>query len=138
MGVIKGRSRDLIPRVVPKKALILSLIALAVPIASAVAVPTLSGDDYGLLIWLLALVPAFLLTYYRGLTGAAVAVAAAMVALSLSQVLVQILGLGAPDWGWLLLVITNFLIITVGIAIFAEFLHRERRKAELHMRKREK
>jgi diguanylate cyclase (GGDEF)-like protein len=130
MGFIKGKSRDVIPRTVPKKALILSLIALAVPIASAVALPALAGDEYGLLVWLLALVPAFLLTYYRGLTGAAIAVAGAMAALSLSQALVQIFNLGAPDWGWLLLVVTNFLVITLGIAIFAESMHRERRKAE--------
>jgi len=103
MGVIMGQSRDVISRTVPKKALILSLIALAVPITSAVAFPTLAGDEYGLLVWLLALVPAFLLTYYRGLTGAAVAVAGAMAALSLSQVLLQLFGLGSPDWSWLLL-----------------------------------
>jgi diguanylate cyclase (GGDEF)-like protein len=115
---------------VPKEALLLSIVALAVPIISALALPTLASDEYGLLVWLLALVPAFLLAYYRGLTGAAVAVAGGMVALSLSQVLLQIFGLAVPNWGWLFLVVTNFLVITVGIAIFAEMLHRERRKAE--------
>ena len=125
-----GKSRDVVPRAVPKKALVLSLIALAVPITSAVVFPNLAGDEYGLLVWLLALVPAFLLTYYRGLTGAAAAVAGGMAALSLSQVLVQIFGLGAPDWSWLLLVVINFLIITIGIALFAELLHKERRRAE--------
>lgn len=130
MSVEKGQSRDVVPRAVPTKALTISLIALAVPIISAVVLPSISGEEYGLLIWLLALVPAFLLTYYRGLTGAAMAVAAAMAALSLSQVLIQLFGLGAPDWSWLLLVVANFLIITIGIAVFAESLHRERRKAE--------
>jgi diguanylate cyclase (GGDEF)-like protein len=53
-----------------------------------------------------------------------------MAALSLSQVLLLIFGLAAPNWGWILLVVTNFLVITIGIAVFAEMLHRERRKAE--------
>jgi diguanylate cyclase (GGDEF)-like protein len=53
-----------------------------------------------------------------------------MVALSISQVFLQVFGLAAPNWGWLLLIITNFLFITIGIAVFAEMLHRERRKAE--------
>jgi len=130
MGVFFGQSKDVVVRTVPKKALALSLVALAVPVVSALALPTLSSDEYGLLVWLLALVPAFLLTYYRGLRGAALAVAGGMAALSVSQVLLQLFGLAAPNWGWLLLVVTNFLVITVGLAIFAEMLHRERRKVE--------
>lgn len=130
MGFTIAESRDVMPRRVPNSALILSLVALAVPIVSALALPSLASDEYGLLVWLLALVPAFLLTYYRGLKGAALAVAGGMAALSVSQVLLQLFGLAAPNWGWLLLVVTNFLVITVGIAIFAELLHRERRKAE--------
>ncbi len=125
-----GMSRDVISRTVPRKALVLSVIALAVPIVSGLAAPGLVRDEYGLLVSLSALVPAFLLTYYRGLTGAALAVAAGMVALSISQVVLQVFGLAAPDWGWLLLIIANFLAITIGIAIFAEMLHRERRKVE--------
>lgn len=123
-------SRDVVPRTLPTRALVISLIALAVPVVSALAIPTLAGDEYGLLIWLLALVPAFLLTYYRGFRGATLAVAGAMVALSLSQVLLQLFGLAVPNWGWIFLVVTNFLVITLGITIFAEMLHRERRKAE--------
>lgn len=38
--------------------------------------------DYGTLLWLLALVPAFLLAYYRGWQGAATALAAGMATLS--------------------------------------------------------
>lgn len=129
MTTTAGMSRDVISRTVPRKALILSVIALAVPVVSGFAAPGL-GDEYGFLVSLSALVPAFLLTYYRGLTGAALAVAAGMVALSISQVILQVFGLAAPNWGWLLIIITNFLVITIGIAVFAEMLHRERRKAE--------
>ena len=53
-----------------------------------------------------------------------------MVALSMSQVLLQLFNLAVPNWGWIFLVITNFLVITLGIAVFAEMLHRERRYAE--------
>ncbi len=130
MSPILGGSRDVVPRKVPKTALVLSLVALAIPIGSAQLLPSLASDEYGLLIWLLALVPAFLFAYYRGLTGAAVALASGMAALSLSQVLLLVFGLAAPNWGWILLVVTNFLVMTIGIAVFAEMLHRERRKAE--------
>ena len=121
--------QNTIQRSVPTKALVLSLAALAVPIVSAVALPEL-GEELGLLVWLTALVPAFLLAYYRGLGGAAVAVAAAMAALSISQVLLRVFDLGTPDWNWLLLVVIDFLVITIGLAIVTEALHRERRKAE--------
>lgn len=125
-----GESRDAVPRGVPIRALILSLAALVVPVAAAMLAPDIAGDEYGLLIWLLALVPAFLLTYYRGLKGAALAVAAGMAALSLSQILLLVFQVSSPDWGWLLLVVANFLIITIGIGTLAELLHRERRKVE--------
>ncbi len=123
-------SRDMVTRTVPKKALWLSLAALAVPIIGAIAVPDLAGDEFGILVWLPAFVPAFLLTYYRGRKGAAVAIAAGMAALSFSQVILQVFDVATPNWGFLLLGITNFLVITIGIAVFAELLHRERRKAE--------
>jgi diguanylate cyclase (GGDEF)-like protein len=125
-----GQTRGVIPREVPTKALLLSLAALAIPVVSGILFPGLAGEQYGLLIWLLALVPAFLLTYYKGLKGAALAVAAAMAALSLSQVLLLVLDLAAPQWTLLLLIVANFLVITFGFAVVAELLHRERRRAE--------
>jgi len=125
-----SQAKGALQRDVPTKALLLSLAALAIPVVSGVLLPGLAGEEYGLLIWLPALVPAFLLTYYRGLRGAALAVAGGMAALSLSQVLLLVLDMPAPNWTWLLLVVTNFLVVTIGFAVVAELLHRERHRAE--------
>ena len=62
-------------RPIPLKALVLSFAALLVPILTALVFPSFSSGDTGLLIWLTALIPAFLLTYYRGWSGASLALA---------------------------------------------------------------
>jgi diguanylate cyclase (GGDEF)-like protein len=118
------------PRAVPIRALVLSLGALAVPVAAVVVFPTWTQDDQGVLIWLTALVPAFLFAYYRGLRGVALAVAAGMAVLSLTQVAVLLLGRAAPDWAFLLAVVAVYIGICIALAVFAEILHRERRAAE--------
>jgi len=60
MLIALGRPR----RRVPIRALLISLAALAVPVAGALLFPD-GLAEYGALLWLLALVPAFLLAYYR-------------------------------------------------------------------------
>jgi diguanylate cyclase (GGDEF)-like protein len=115
---------------IPLRALILSGGALAVPVLATVVFPEIPEYNTGFVIWLPALVPAFLLAYHRGLRGAAVALAAGMATLSLTQVITMVLGFPPPNWPLLLIVIINFLVITMGIAVFAELLHRERRVVE--------
>ncbi len=73
---------------VPKRALLLSLLSLWVPIGSSALFPDWTGDDVGVLVWLLALVPGFLLSYYRGWRGASLALAGGMAAFSLAQVVI--------------------------------------------------
>ena len=53
---------------VPPRALGLSLAALSVPVAGGLMFPD-SLRQYAAMLWLLALVPAFLLAYYRGWRG---------------------------------------------------------------------
>ena len=84
-------------RPVPIRALVLSLGSLAVPVAAVVVFPEWAQDEQGVLIWLTSLVPAFLLAYYRGLRGVALAVAGGMAVLSLTQVVVLLLGETAPN-----------------------------------------
>jgi diguanylate cyclase (GGDEF)-like protein len=117
-------------RPVPMRALILSLSALAVPVAAVMVFPDWVQDDQGVLIWLTSLVPAFLLAYYRGLRGVALALAGGMAVLALTQVAVLVLGKTAPDWYLLLAVVAVYVGVCIGIAVFAEILHRERRAAE--------
>ena len=116
-------------RPVPLRALILSLTALAVPVVSALAFPAVQAEQ-GLLIWMAALVPAFLLAYYRGLKGVAVALAAGMAVLSLTQVALVASGLPSPNWTWLLVVVAVYIGICMALAAFAEVLHRERAAAQ--------
>jgi len=117
-------------RPVPIRALVLSLGSLAVPVAAVLVFPEWAQDEQGVLIWLTSLVPAFLLAYYRGLRGIALAVAGGMAVLSLTQVAVLLLGETAPNWYVLLAVVAVYVGICIALAVFAEVLHRERRTAE--------
>jgi hypothetical protein len=107
------------PRPVPLRALLLSIGSLAVPVVAVLAFPEWTQDDQGVLIWLTALVPTFLFAFYRGLRGVAVAVAGAMVVLSLTQVTVLLFGLPAPNWLFLLAVVTIYIGISIALAVFA-------------------
>lgn len=59
-------------RQVPLRALVISILALAVPVTGALAFPETLGE-YGAILWLSALVPAFLWAYYRGWRGVSTA-----------------------------------------------------------------
>ena len=71
---------------VPGVAAVLSLAALAIPVDATAWFPGWTSDGLGTLIWLSALIPAFLLAYYRGLRGVAVALAAVAVTVAGSSV----------------------------------------------------
>ena len=103
---------------------------MAVPVLSTFLLPGWVGEDQGVLIWLTSLVPAFLLAYYRGFKGVALALAGGMAVLSLTQVVVLVFGFAPPNWAVLLSVVVLYLGISIGIGIFAEILHRERVEAE--------
>jgi diguanylate cyclase (GGDEF)-like protein len=123
MQIAKPRSS----RRVPLRALVLSLAALLVPMAGAL----LFNESLGLyapLLWLMALVPAFLLAYYRGWRGVATALASGMAALSLTQVVASWMGLGVPDL--LLGVVVAYVGISLGIGWLAERLLTERDQVE--------
>ena len=103
---------------------------MAIPVLGTFLVPGWIEEDQGVLIWLTSLVPAFLLAYYRGMKGVALALAGGMAVLSLTQVAVLALGVTNPNWGFLLIVVALYLAISAAIAVFAEVLHRERDAAE--------
>lgn len=118
------------PRSVPLRALLISAASLAVPVLGVIAFPDWVQEEQGMLVWMTSLVPAFLLAYYRGVTGVALALAGGMAVLSLTQVAVLALGLSAPDWKLLFTVVTAYVGVCVALAAVAELLHRERRAAE--------
>lgn len=113
-------------RTVPLRALAISLAALTVPVAGALLVPRSLGE-YGALLWLLALVPAFLLAYHRGWRGVATALAAGMATLSMTQAVALWLDKEIPDL--LLGVVVAYLGIALGIGWVSELLHMEREEA---------
>lgn len=113
------------------RALGLSILALVVPVVGVIVFPEWTEDQAGILIWLTALIPAFLLTYYRGWQGASLALALGMAVLSLTQVVVLATGIQTPNWTLLLGVVMVFILVGLGIGWLAELLHRERRAAEI-------
>jgi diguanylate cyclase (GGDEF)-like protein len=116
-------------RRVPFRALLISVAALAIPLFAT----PLAGEslqEYEILLWLPALVPAFLLTYYRGWGGASLALAAAMATLAMAQVGLSLFRAQPPDWQILLIVVLVWVGVSLGIGWFGELLHRARRQAE--------
>ncbi|HVZ48006.1 MAG TPA: diguanylate cyclase [Gemmatimonadaceae bacterium] len=117
-------------RAVPKHALLISLAALVVPVAVVFWLPDWTSNGLGMLIWLSALIPAFLLAYYRGLAGVAAALAGGMAVITATQISVVSFGIAEPNWGLLLAIVAVYLLVAIGVAVLAELLQRERRNAE--------
>ncbi|HEX6132631.1 MAG TPA: PAS domain S-box protein [Longimicrobiales bacterium] len=99
------------------RALVLSFVAGAIPIAGAFLFPD-TLQDYEALTWLLLLVPAFLWAYERGWRGIATALAFGMAAVSTTYVLTELGGRQVPDL--LLPVVVAYIAITLGIGVFGE------------------
>jgi diguanylate cyclase (GGDEF)-like protein len=115
-------------RRVPASAVAISVIALAIPIPASILAPD-SVREYTLLLWLLAIVPAFLLAYYRGWQGAAAALAGGMVVLSTGQVILLQLGRELGNWVVMVAGVVLFTAISLGIGLVTELLHRAREEA---------
>jgi diguanylate cyclase (GGDEF)-like protein len=118
------------PQPVPLRALGLSLLALTAPIVGSVFAPDWMSEESGVLIWLSALIPPFLLTYYRGWQGASVALAGGMAALTMANLAAVGLGLRIPDFQVLFWMVATYIVVCFGIGLLAELLRRERAAAE--------
>lgn len=114
---------------VPASALLISILALAVPVVDALFYPEALGQ-YGVILWLMALVPAFLLAYHKGWRGIAVAILAGMLCIVVTQTLLLALERPTPDWGWLMGTTGAYVAIALGVGWISEALHRERWVAE--------
>lgn len=115
---------------VPPKALLLSLGALAIPVISAFNAPSWMGGDVEVLMWLTALLPAFVLTYYKGWRGVSLALAVGMAVLTLTQVAVLLWSTSPVNWKLLAAVVVVLVGVSLGLGYFAELLNLERRRAE--------
>ena len=106
-------------RAVPPRALAISLAALAVSVAGAVFFRE-AVSEYGFLVWLLALIPAFLLCHYRGWTRVMIVLGAAMALLSASYGIVYALGWRLADWPVFVFVIAAYIGLALGWGWFSE------------------
>ena len=114
---------------IPRRAIALSLAALAIPVLQTLFWPGPAGEVEPL-VWLLALVPAFLLAYYRGWQGAATALAAGMVFLTGSHLAVVARGEPIVNWKVLFGVTAALIAITLATGWISELLHGQRARAE--------
>lgn len=114
---------------VPIRAVVLSLVALLIPIGATLVVPEAS-DEYQVLLWLLLLVPAFLLAYFRGWRGIAAAMALGMVAMVTVQTVMVVWGFPPAQPSLLIGVVVAYVMIAVGIGFLSDELHQARMFAE--------
>lgn len=106
----------------PFRAFILSMGALIIPVAGALWLPRML-EDYQALLWLTALVPVFLLAYYRGWQGAATAAAGGMALISLTYAVTESAGRPVPEL--LPAVVFFFIAIALAAGGLAERVRRE-------------
>lgn len=114
---------------VPLIALLLSLICLWIPVASSSFLPAWTHEDMGILVWLLALVPGFLLSYYRGWTGASLALAGGMAAFTVAQLIVVVTGSPLPRPEILLGVAAVLVAVALGSGWISTLFHRSLERA---------
>ena len=104
---------------VPPRAVALSAGALAVSVVGTVLFPQ-GMADYGYLVWVLPMIPAFLLCYYRRWTRLMISLAAVMVLVSVGYVAIEALGMPLPEWPFFAFVIAAYIGIALGAGWFAE------------------
>lgn len=109
---------------VPPQALLLSLLSLGVPVASSSFFPEWTNEDMGLLVWLLALIPSFVLSYYRGWRGAWLALAGGMLAFAGAQVVVAAVGGLLPPPEMVTAIILVLIAGSLGSGFLSSLFHR--------------
>jgi len=112
--------------------LAISILALGVAATAAFVWPE-SLSDYSALVWLLALVPCFLLAYHKGWRGAATATAAAMLLLVGVEVgLVLVFGsMEQVDWRVFATVSVVLITVSLGVGVVSEFHLRDKTTASM-------
>jgi diguanylate cyclase (GGDEF)-like protein len=114
---------------IPAHALLVSGAALIIPVIGQLLFIE-SVAEYEVMLWLLALVPAFLLAYHRGWRGVASSLACGMAFLSLAQAFLTYQGVGIENWAFFYGVLVVYVVISLGIGAVTELLHQARKKAE--------
>lgn len=118
-----GAKRD-----VPRSALLVSVLALGTAAAGNIMFPE-QLENYFALLWLLALIPPFLLAYYKGWEGATLALAIGMILLVGVEVGGSYLADREVRWWIVSGVIVILITVSLGAGVISEGLHRERSSA---------
>jgi diguanylate cyclase (GGDEF)-like protein len=124
-----GTSSD-VSRPVPLRALLLSILAFSAPLLGLTVAPEWTTGEEGMLLWLTALLPPFLLTYYKGWSGASIGLAAGMAALVVTNLGIVLLGATAPHQIFVLWIMATYIAVCVGAGFLGDLLRKERRAAE--------
>ncbi len=110
---------DHLPAHVPPKALVLSGLALGAAVVGSFVWPD-SAAEYSALVWLLAIVPAFLFAYYKGWPGATFVLISAMILLATLEVGFSLLTAGDIAW-WIVGAVTVVLIaVSLGAGLISD------------------
>ncbi len=115
----------------PRSTLLASVVLFAIAIGSVFLAPE-RAVGLGVLIWITAVIPAFLLAHARGLGGATLTLAAGMAAIAVAQAAMAALDPSEATDAAPRLPAVNVAVyvgVAVGIVILVELLYRERRKA---------
>ena len=108
---------------IPPRVIAISVFALAVAVVAALLRPP-TGATYAGFLWILALIPAFLLSYYHGWTGAVKALAGGMAVLTLTEVVVGNVLQGTVDWWVYGGATTVLIVVSLASGMMAELFHR--------------
>jgi putative two-component system response regulator len=125
----RSRRASSTPRGVPARVFVVSVGALLIPLTAYALSPAWLQGGGVVLIWLPALLPAFLLTYHRGWRGGWMASAAGLATLALVEVEGRVLGVPAVRWGHLLILVALLLAVSLGSGVVAQLLLGEREGA---------
>jgi diguanylate cyclase (GGDEF)-like protein len=113
---------------VPPRALAISLAALVVAGLAAILWPS-SLDELAGLVWLLALVPAFLFAYHRGWEGATTGLLIAMILMIAIEIVPALIVGTEVDWRIAGGVAVVFIAASLGLGGLAEMLRRQKTSA---------
>lgn len=120
--LLPGRER------IPLRVIIVTAAGVAAALLATLLAPS-AWLQYAFVLWLVALLPPFLLAYYRGLSGAAIGFLFGITALAGAQVLTLTLGYTPPRWPLFGVVAVALVLVAAATGIVAELLHRERERA---------
>lgn len=113
------------PRPLSRTSFLASIVLAAIAIASVFVFPE-RDEGLGVLIWITALIPAFLLAYFRGLVRAAILIAGSMAAIAIIQAM-AVAGESSDTLPPARPAIYGAVLL--GMIVLVEMLHRERRAA---------